>query len=117
MPIVFSSKVYAIEASSIAKYAQKLIKSNGFEDVIVLIRGQVEEVELPEKVDVLLSEPMGHLLLHEQMIRSYFTARDKYLKPTGLMYPSTGAIYVAPMYDPSLHRSRSELGSVWKSAS
>lgn len=35
------------------------------------------------QVDVLVSEPMGTLLVNERMIESYLWARDKLLKPGG----------------------------------
>lgn len=35
------------------------------------------------QVDVLVSEPMGTLLVNERMIESYVYARDKHLKPGG----------------------------------
>ena len=55
--------VYAIEASAIAEQARKVVKSNGMEDKIRVICGKVEEVELPEKVDVIVSEWMVRDLL------------------------------------------------------
>ncbi len=38
---------------------------------------------LSAQVDVLVSEPMGTLLVNERMIESYLYARDKFLKPGG----------------------------------
>lgn len=51
--------VYAIECAEIIEQAREIIRANGLSDRITLIRGRVEEVELPEKVDVLISEWMG----------------------------------------------------------
>ena len=41
----------------------------------------------PLQVDVLVSEPMGTLLVNERMIESYIFARDRHLKPGGKMFP------------------------------
>jgi hypothetical protein len=41
----------------------------------------MEEVALPEKVDVIISEWMGFYLLHESMLGSVLYARDRWLKP------------------------------------
>lgn len=38
-------------------------------------------------MDVLVSEPMGTLLVNERMIESYLYARDHHLKPGGKMFP------------------------------
>lgn len=43
-------KVYAVDASGIAEHAERIVADNGFADVITVIRGKMEEVELPEKV-------------------------------------------------------------------
>ncbi|GER30599.1 protein arginine n-methyltransferase [Striga asiatica] len=54
--------VYAVEASEMADYARKLIAGNpSLSQRITVIKGKVEEVELPEKADILISEPMGML--------------------------------------------------------
>lgn len=42
---------------------------------------------LGRQVDVLISEPMGTLLVNERMIESYLAARDKHMKPGGKMFP------------------------------
>ena len=63
--------VYAVEASNMAIFARQLAASNPtFGDRIKVVYGKVEEIELPEKVDVLVSEPMGTLLVNERMLES-----------------------------------------------
>lgn len=54
-----AAKVYAVEASNMAEHAQKLIETNSRGSVITVIAGKIEEIELPEKVDIIISEPMG----------------------------------------------------------
>ncbi|MBA0880063.1 hypothetical protein Goshw_023375 [Gossypium schwendimanii] len=92
--------VYAIEASEMAEYARKLIAGNpSLGQRITVIKGKVEEVELPEKADILISEPMGTLLVNERMLESYIIARDRFLVPKGKMFPSVGRIHMAPFSD------------------
>ncbi|XP_006821013.1 protein arginine N-methyltransferase 6-like [Saccoglossus kowalevskii] len=92
-----AKKVYAIEASGIVHRAAEVVKSNNMEDKIEIIRGRVEEVELPENVDVIVSEWMGYFLLYESMLGSVIYARDKWLKDTGILLPNTASIYMAPL--------------------
>lgn len=50
--------------------------------VVTLVRGKVEEVELPdgiEKVDIIISEWMGYCLFYESMLKTVLYARDKWL--------------------------------------
>ncbi|KAG0495711.1 hypothetical protein HPP92_000402 [Vanilla planifolia] len=64
-----------------------------------VIKGKIEEVELPEKADILISEPMGTLLVNERMLETYVIARDRFLLPDGKMFPSVGRIHMAPFSD------------------
>ncbi|KAI5412851.1 putative histone-arginine methyltransferase 1.3, variant 3 [Lathyrus oleraceus] len=92
--------VYAVEASEMAEYARKLIAGNPtLAQRITVIKGRVEDVELPEKADILISEPMGTLLVNERMLESYVIARDRFLTPTGKMFPGVGRIHMAPFTD------------------
>lgn len=61
-----------------------------------MIHAPIESVDLPEKVDIIISEWMGFYLLHEGMLDSVIFARDKFLKPGGLMFPESAALYCAP---------------------
>jgi hypothetical protein len=46
--------VYGVDCSSIIEQARKIVARNGFGDRITLIRGKVEEIELPvQKVDII----------------------------------------------------------------
>lgn len=95
-----AKKVYAVEACSIAEQAVKIVKQNNMEDKIEVIRGTVETVDLPEKVEVIVSEWMGYALLHESMLNSVLYARDKWLQPGGIILPSKAELYIAPISDP-----------------
>lgn len=66
-------------------------------DHIKVIQGTMESVELPEKVDIIISEWMGYFLLRESMLDSVLYARDKFLRPGGAMYPSHARLYLAPI--------------------
>lgn len=50
--------------------------------VVTLVKGKVEEVELPDgidKVDIIISEWMGYCLFYESMLQTVIYARDKWL--------------------------------------
>ena len=53
-----------------------------------MVHSRIEDLSLHgEKVDVLISEPMGTLLVNERMLETYLYARDHFLKPGGRMFP------------------------------
>ena len=92
--------VYAIEFAEIAIFAREIIKQNGLEDKITVIKGKMEEINLPvPKVDIIISEWMGYFLLYESMLDSVLWARDKYLAPGGKMLPDRAQLYVAALED------------------
>jgi predicted RNA methylase len=55
--------VYAVEASNLATWTEKIVFANGKQDKIKIIRGRVEEVSIPEPVDIIISEWMGTFLI------------------------------------------------------
>jgi protein arginine N-methyltransferase 1 len=76
--------VYAVECSNIADQARQIIEDNGMSDSITVLKGKMEEVELPvDKVDIIISEWMGYFLLYESMLETVLWARDRYLAPGG----------------------------------
>ncbi|KAL1292366.1 hypothetical protein AAHE18_20G266400 [Arachis hypogaea] len=92
-----AKRVYAVDASDIALQANEVVKANNLSDVIVVLHGRVEDVEINEQVDVIISEWMGYMLLYESMLGSVITARDRWLKPGGLILPSNATLYMAPV--------------------
>lgn len=46
-----------------AEYTRQLVRQNNCEEVVTVLQGRAEEIELPEQVDVLVSEWMGNCLL------------------------------------------------------
>lgn len=61
------------------------MNSNRLSERVVVITGKVEEVSLPEQVDIIISEPMGYMLFNERMLESYLHAK-KFLKPNGTKF-------------------------------
>ncbi|XP_050271048.1 probable protein arginine N-methyltransferase 6 isoform X2 [Quercus robur] len=80
-----------------AKRANEVVKANNLSDTVIVLHGRVEDVEIDEEVDVIISEWMGYMLLYESMLGSVITARDRWLKPGGLILPSNATLYMAPV--------------------
>ncbi|MEW5310733.1 MAG: hypothetical protein WDW38_002501 [Sanguina aurantia] len=107
-------KVYAVEASGMAHYARLLASSNpSMGSRIVVLKSRVEDVVLTEKVDILVSEPMGTLLVNERMLESYCHARDAFLKPGGKMFPQLGRIHAAAFSDDALYQEVGSKAAFW----
>lgn len=120
---------------------QVLVNSNRLSERVVVIPGKVEEVSLPEQVDIIISEPMGYMLFNERMLESYLHAK-KFLKPngewekpssktltctnfinictyytpalfTGKMFPTIGDVHLAPFTDEQLYMEQFTKANFW----
>ncbi|TYG66858.1 hypothetical protein ES288_D05G032300v1 [Gossypium darwinii] len=75
-----AAHVYAVECSHMADMAKQIVETNGLSDVVTVLKGKIEEIELPvAKVDIIISEWMGYFLLFENMLNTVLYARDKWL--------------------------------------
>lgn len=91
-----------IECSNIVNYAEQIVTDNNLSHVISLVKGKVEEVELPagiDKVDIIISEWMGYCLFYESMLDTVFFARDKWLVPGGLIFPDKATLSICAIED------------------
>lgn len=92
--------------------------------------GKIEEIDLPEKVDIIISEPMGYMLFNERMLETFLHAK-KWLKPggkkykcviswteintflLGKMFPTRGDLHVAPFNDETLYMEQYNKANFW----
>ncbi|URE37165.1 Protein arginine n-methyltransferase [Musa troglodytarum] len=70
-------RVYAVDASEIAVQASEVVKENNLSDKVTVLLGRVEDVSIDEKVDVIVSEWMGYILLYE-LYMAPVTHADRY---------------------------------------
>ncbi|OBZ67183.1 Protein arginine N-methyltransferase 1 [Grifola frondosa] len=92
--------VVGVDMSNIIDQANKIIEANGFKDTITLVKGKLEDITLPiQEFDIIISEWMGYFLLYESMLDTVLLARDRYLKPGGLIFPDVATLYLAAIED------------------
>ena len=92
--------VIGVDMSGIIEQAKVIVKANGLEDRIVLLKGKMEEIELPvEKVDIIISEWMGYFLLYESMLDTVLYARDRYLAEGGIIMPNRASLVITAIED------------------
>ena len=101
-----AASVVAVDNSKIVDKARKFVKCNNLSNKVQVIEGKVEEIQLDNKFDILISEWMGYGLLFECMLDSVITARDKYLKPGGLVVPNRTSMFIAAVSDEKSYNTR-----------
>lgn len=92
-----AKKVYLVEPEDIIYVTREIVEKNGYSDRVTCLQGKIEDIELPEAVDVIISVFTGNFLLQEDLLPSLFYARDKYLKPQGVMIPSAAVMEAVPV--------------------
>lgn len=91
-----AKKVYAIEKEAIISVAAKLAESNGMLDRIVFIKGSCDQVDLPEPVDVIISEFIGVFALEENLL-PHIIYGHRFLKAGGSLVPAWLDLYLTPV--------------------
>ena len=82
-------KVIAVDRSPFIKTAKEIAIKNSF-DNIDFYHDDHQSLQLEEKVDIIVSEWMGHCLFYEAMLEPLLTIRDRYLAQDGVNDPCTG---------------------------
>jgi len=94
-----AARVYAVEATTVALLAEALAAANGVDETVRVIHADIMEVELPERVDVIVSEWLGGFGIDEGMLAPVIAARDRWLKPGGTMIPRSVTAWTALVHD------------------
>ena len=94
-----ASKVIAIDSSQVIEYAKSIIENNGYKEKVKFIFGQLRQIQLPiDQVDVILCDWTSSILFNI-MIPSVIYARDKWLKPNGIIFPDYAKLKIFAVGD------------------
>ena len=94
-------KVIAVDRSPFIKTAKEIARQNGF-DNIDFYHDDHQSLQLEEKVDVIVSEWMGHCLFYEAMLEPLLAVRDRYLAKQGVMIPAQVSLHAGLVCDQDL---------------
>lgn len=95
--------VYAVENRGIIELARDVVHANGCADRITLIRGDVQNVCLPQKADGVVCELIGYAGLAEGITRLLPRAIALHLKPGAWSIPGDLRVFAAPVQHEGLH--------------
>jgi type I protein arginine methyltransferase len=103
--------VYAIETEDIIDVARQIAAASGFADRIQFFQDDSRKVDLPERVDVIVSDIRGVLPLFDGALASQQDARRRFLAPNGVMIPRRDILKAAII---EAEEAYSRLTSPWK---
>ena len=95
--------VYALEPGDAIAIAREIARANGYAARITFIQGMSERIELPEPVDVIVSDLRGVLPLHQRSVPSILDARRRFLAPGGTLIPARDRLMVSLVDAPNLY--------------
>jgi SAM-dependent methyltransferase len=99
-----AKRVHAVDRSPVIKWAQKIAETNGFDKDMVFHCCDSRDLILGEKVDVIVSELIGHLVFEEGMVESVSDAIDRFLVSQGRILPQAVTLYAAPVFEREVYR-------------
>jgi SAM-dependent methyltransferase len=94
-------KVYAVEPDGIIEVARDIVAANGYADRVEFIQAMSSAMTLPEQVDVIVSDLHGVLPFYCGSLTSIIDARDRFLKPSGVLIPERDTLWVSVLSAPS----------------
>lgn len=97
-----ASRVYAIESEGIIGLARAIASDNGYGGRIQFLRGLSTRLEIPEKVDVVITDQIGRFGFEAGIVQYFQDAVRRFLKPGGKLIPSAVDLCVAPVTCPAL---------------
>lgn len=97
-----AARVYAIESGGMIDVARRIAIDNGVADRMHFIAGLSARVDLPEPVDVVVSDLMGRLGFEAGVMSVSADAVRRWLKPGGRVIPDRVETWVAPLDAPEL---------------
>jgi len=88
-------RVFAIESDDSIQCARQLATANGLADCIEFFQSDSRRTELPERVNVIVSDIRGALPFRGSAIPSIEDARQRFLAPGGLLIPQRDMLKAA----------------------
>jgi SAM-dependent methyltransferase len=96
-----AGRVIAVDRSPFIKTAQAIAQTNGL-DNIAFYHDDEQSLQIDQKVDVLVSEWMGHCLFYEAMLEPLLAVRDRFLADNGRMIPAEVTLHAGLVCDEEL---------------
>jgi protein arginine N-methyltransferase 1 len=80
-------RVYSVDRGPIIELARRICAANGLQDRVVFLKGLSTEIDLPEKVDVVVADQLDCAGFEAGTVTYFADAKTRFLKPNGRMIP------------------------------
>jgi type I protein arginine methyltransferase len=93
-------RVYAVDAGGMIQVARELARANGFGDRVIGIQGLSMRIDLPEKVDVIVADQIGHFGFEAGVLEYFRDGAARFLKPGGKTVPRSVSLHTGAVTYP-----------------
>jgi protein arginine N-methyltransferase 1 len=103
-----AKRVYAVEQDESLAWGELAARRLGLSGLVVFLHRPSAEVELPERVDCIVSDLRGCLPLFTSHLPSIIDARQRFLRPGGQLLGARDTIWASVVHTPRLYRKLTE---------
>jgi protein arginine N-methyltransferase 1 len=94
-------RVYAVEQDPIIELAKAICRQNGYQDQVVFVNDWSNNIELPEPVDVIVTETLGNIGFEEGILGWVMDAKERFLAEGGRIIPRSIELVLVPVENSS----------------
>jgi protein arginine N-methyltransferase 1 len=90
-----AGRLVAVDDSDMLEVARETLTRSGYGDCSTFIRGKSSQIELPERVDVVICDHVGYFGFDYGVVEFLADARKRFLKPGGTLIPASIRLNIA----------------------
>ena len=106
--------VYSWEPSNLSLYAQDSFKENGFDNLITLFSGPIEDFKIKDKIDLIICSRIGYSFFLESFFPQFIKSRDLFQNSNTLFYPGIINFYISGYSSSNLFQKNNFWGNVYE---
>jgi predicted RNA methylase len=103
-----AGRVYAIEPGESIQLVRELAIANGYSDRLIAVEDYSSNFDIPERADIIITDLRGVLPFFRASIATVADARDRLLKPGGVLIPQRDILSAAVITAPDVYRRQVE---------
>jgi predicted RNA methylase len=100
-----AARVYAVESTSLVEEGRAIAAANGLADRVRFVREWSRFTTLPEPVDVIVTDQIGHIGFDAGLIEYIADTRQRLLKQSGRIVPQRLQLIAAPVTEPEVRKA------------
>jgi hypothetical protein len=97
-----AARVYGVDNGPMAGVARSIVRANGFQDRMTIVRSHSTQVTLPELVSLVVTDQIGNFGFNAGLFEFMADARTRLLAPDGRCMPAWVELWTAPAEHPAI---------------